>query len=89
MPAVFLLSLQLLLSVSNSRSPFSIADIIFCIFIYQRYIYRVDPKRMNEFGTSADMFDSDGKIIPNISEGEGEGDQLPAIEKSSEDKKQD
>lgn len=44
---------------------------------------------MNEFGTSADMFDSDGKIIPNISEGEGEGDQLPAIEKSSEDKKQD
>uniref|UniRef100_A0A914D4B1 Cleft lip and palate associated transmembrane protein n=1 Tax=Acrobeloides nanus TaxID=290746 RepID=A0A914D4B1_9BILA len=27
-------------------------DIIFLIYIYQRWIYRVDPKRVNEFGTS-------------------------------------
>ncbi|CAD6187579.1 unnamed protein product [Caenorhabditis auriculariae] len=27
-------------------------DIIFLIYLYQRYIYRVDPTRMNEFGTS-------------------------------------
>jgi hypothetical protein len=27
-------------------------DIIFLIYIYQRWIYRVDPKRMNEYGVS-------------------------------------
>ena len=30
-------------------------DIIFLIFLYQRYIYRVDPKRVNEFGISGEM----------------------------------
>lgn len=30
-------------------------DIIFLIFLYQRWIYRVDPKRVNEFGTSEEM----------------------------------
>nr|CAD2136525.1 unnamed protein product [Meloidogyne enterolobii] len=29
-------------------------DIIFLIYIYQRWIYRVDPKRINEFGTSGE-----------------------------------
>ena len=33
------------------------ADIIFCIYVYQRWIYRVDPKRINEFGTSGEMVD--------------------------------
>ena len=28
-------------------------DIVFIIFIYQRWIYRVDPKRKNEYGLSA------------------------------------
>jgi len=32
-------------------------DIIFFIYLYQRYIYRIDPKRVNEFGYSADMLD--------------------------------
>merc|ERR1719411_1905943 len=27
-------------------------DIVFCIFLYQRYIYRVDHSRVNEFGYS-------------------------------------
>ncbi|VDM64299.1 unnamed protein product, partial [Angiostrongylus costaricensis] len=27
-------------------------DIIFLVYLYQRWIYRVDPKRVNEFGTS-------------------------------------
>lgn len=31
------------------------ADIIFCIYLYQRWIYRVDPTRVNEFGTSGEM----------------------------------
>lgn len=27
-------------------------DIVFLIFLYQRWIYKVDPNRVNEFGTS-------------------------------------
>nr|CAB3231737.1 cleft lip and palate transmembrane protein 1 homolog [Phallusia mammillata] len=29
-------------------------DIVFFIYLYQRYAYRVDPKRVNEFGTSGE-----------------------------------
>jgi len=29
-------------------------DIIFIIYLYQRWIYRVDPKRVNEFGISGE-----------------------------------
>jgi len=37
-------------------------DIIFCIYVYQRWIYRVDPKRVNEFGTSGDMFEEPAAV---------------------------
>lgn len=30
-------------------------DIVFFIFLYQRYIYKIDPTRVNEFGYSAAM----------------------------------
>ncbi|XP_012271251.1 cleft lip and palate transmembrane protein 1 homolog [Orussus abietinus] len=30
-------------------------DIVFFIFLYQRWIYKTDPKRVNEFGFSAEM----------------------------------
>nr|CAG4643808.1 EOG090X032C [Lepidurus arcticus] len=30
-------------------------DIVFFIFLYQRYIYRVDPARVNEYGYSKEM----------------------------------
>ncbi|KAJ1519561.1 hypothetical protein ONE63_004839 [Megalurothrips usitatus] len=30
-------------------------DIVFLIFLYQRYIYKTDPTRVNEFGFSAEM----------------------------------
>ena len=33
---------------------------MFLIFLYQRYIYRVDPKRVNEFGTSQEMWEQNG-----------------------------
>ena len=33
-------------------------DLIFFIFLYQRYIYKVDETRLNEFGVSKDMYDS-------------------------------
>jgi len=29
-------------------------DIIFLIFLYQRYVYGVDPKRVNEFGVTGE-----------------------------------
>ncbi|XP_067830922.1 putative lipid scramblase CLPTM1 isoform X2 [Heptranchias perlo] len=29
-------------------------DVVFFIYLYQRWIYRVDPSRMNEFGTSGE-----------------------------------
>ena len=28
----------------------SLPDIVFFIYLYQRWIYRIDPKRVNEFG---------------------------------------
>jgi hypothetical protein len=30
-------------------------DIVFLIYLYQRWIYRVDPSRVNEFGISGEM----------------------------------
>ena len=30
-------------------------DIVFFIFLYQRYIYKEDPTRVNEYGFSAEM----------------------------------
>ncbi|KAF0287196.1 Cleft lip and palate transmembrane protein 1 [Amphibalanus amphitrite] len=32
-------------------------DVVFFIFLYQRYIYRVDPSRVNEFGFSQEMLE--------------------------------
>ena len=32
-------------------------DIVFFIFLYQRYIYKEDKSRVNEFGFSGDMLD--------------------------------
>ncbi|OQV13471.1 Cleft lip and palate transmembrane protein 1-like protein [Hypsibius exemplaris] len=32
-------------------------DVIFFIFLYQRWVYRVDPSRRNEYGISKDMLD--------------------------------
>jgi hypothetical protein len=32
-------------------------DIVFFIFLYQRYIYKMDPTRVNEFGVSAEMLE--------------------------------
>lgn len=32
-------------------------DVIFFIFLYQRYIYRIDHSRLNEFGFSGEMLE--------------------------------
>lgn len=36
-------------------------DVIFFIYLYQRYIYRIDPTRVNEFGFSAEMLEEKQK----------------------------
>lgn len=56
-------------------------DIVFFIYLYQRWIYRVDPKRMNEFGTS-------GEIEQQRSEANGTV-CVANEEKPVEDKKKD
>uniref|UniRef100_A0A0R3TUH2 Cleft lip and palate transmembrane protein 1 n=1 Tax=Rodentolepis nana TaxID=102285 RepID=A0A0R3TUH2_RODNA len=33
-------------------------DIIFFIYLYQRWIYRIDPSRVNEFGVSKEMLEN-------------------------------
>ena len=30
-------------------------DVVFFVFLYQRWIYKTDPTRVNEFGYSAEM----------------------------------
>lgn len=35
---------------TNNFSTFGGADLIFLIYIYQRWVYPVDKKRVNEFG---------------------------------------
>lgn len=37
---------------------FIFTDIVFFIFLYQRWIYKVDKSRINEFGFSAEMEDN-------------------------------
>ena len=37
---------------------FVVADIVFFIALYQRWIYPIDPKRVNEFGTTGEMVDN-------------------------------
>lgn len=41
-------------------------DIVFCIFLYQRWIYKVDKKRVNEFGFSAEMENDGSKQILEV-----------------------
>lgn len=79
-----------------------ISDIVFFIFLYQRWIYRVDPKRVNEFGTSGE--DHKGPMplqsgntetpheVQNGTGSENSGAQSEAHEnvtKTSEEKKND
>jgi hypothetical protein len=52
---------------------------VFFIFLYQRWIYKVDMKRVNEFGFSAEMLEEKSK------EGQANG-QPAAIEASAEPK---
>jgi len=48
-------------------------DIVFFIFLYQRYIYKMDPTRVNEFGVSAEMLEKNGAL-------DGGVEDQPALE---------
>lgn len=77
------------MSVKNSKcfclSALS-TDIVFFIFLYQRWIYKVDHKRVNEFGFSKEMEDEATKKVALIPPSQPASDQAPAI-KSDRDKK--
>ncbi|XP_045624717.1 putative lipid scramblase CLPTM1 [Procambarus clarkii] len=64
-------------------------DVIFFIFLYQRYIYPVDSSRVNEFGFSQDMEKKAKEMKEAASLGNGAA--TPELEplKSLEDKKED
>ena len=71
-------------------------DIIFFIFLYQRWIYRVDPSRLNEFGVSQVMLESrqqqNGQAIEAAPPADASEAELPESEaaatvKTSKDKK--
>lgn len=64
-------------------------DIVFFVFLYQRWIYKVDASRVNEFGFSGEMIEEAEK-----QKGEKDSGKQPAIEdsdanKSNENKKND
>jgi hypothetical protein len=42
---------------------------VFFIFLYQRWIYKIDPARLNEFGFSAEL-ENDAKTKGAIAPGE-------------------
>lgn len=60
-------------------------DIVFFIFLYQRWIYKVDKKRVNEYGFSPDMEDGSKQDAPAI---EGAED-TPIAPKPVSNKKDD
>jgi hypothetical protein len=59
------------------------ADVIFFIFLYQRWIYRVDPSRVNEYGFSKEMLDKKGKSL--VANGEEVSLQAADVNVASEE----
>jgi hypothetical protein len=58
---------------------------VFFIFLYQRWIYKTDPTRVNEFGFSAEMEEKAKAAKANGAL----SDNAPQAIKSAEDKKDD
>jgi hypothetical protein len=57
---------------------------VFFIFLYQKYVYKEDPTRVNEFGYSAEMLEDNGGA--EVAENETQNE---AVEDKSEDAKKD
>ena len=59
-------------------------DIVFFIFLYQRYIYKEDKTRVNEYGYSAEMLDEDSNAEKEAVTEEVEAEKTPiALEDDS------
>lgn len=52
-------------------------DIVFFIFLYQRYVYKEDKTRVNEFGYSAEMLDEGANAVKEGVAGEVEAEAAP------------
>jgi hypothetical protein len=65
-----------------------ISDIIFVIYVYQRYIYPVDHKRYNEYGTSGEMEEQarNGTLLPPDGDTPAIEGNTQAIENNTEQK---
>ena len=67
-----------------------VLDVIFFIFLYQKWIYPVDHRRINEYGTSGEI---EEKIKQGLSPGDDSADNISngtaasAKESAIEDKK--
>lgn len=65
-------------------------DVIFLIFLYQRYIYPTDYKRVNEFGTTGEMHTGDGgKEVANgstVAEGSTQSQEQEGAVREEKDK---
>merc|ERR1719245_1163289 len=64
-------------------------DVVFFIFLYQKYVYRVDHSRVNEYGFSGDMLEEmeqkkGGESVTQENEGEAE-EQLAVTDNSQEE----
>lgn len=70
-------------------------DIIFIIYLYQRWIYRVDPKRVNEFGISGEDLQENAnqqkaiEASTTTAASDSAGQEAVTTSKSREDKKKD
>jgi hypothetical protein len=66
-------------------------DVVFCIFLYQRWIYRIDPNRVNEYGQvmASDVDAADGKkaVVGKIEKKlVGKEETVPVKEESRKDR---
>uniref|UniRef100_A0A7S0YSI7 Cleft lip and palate associated transmembrane protein n=1 Tax=Polytomella parva TaxID=51329 RepID=A0A7S0YSI7_9CHLO len=86
----FVIKMPLLHRISVFRD-----DVIFLIYIYQRWIYRVDKSRTNEFGWSEAEADKERleqekkKEMVSIREADAAEDELEAKEKEEEEEKKE
>lgn len=55
--------MNLTLSMKNYLQKNFFSDVVFFIFLYQRWIYRVDPTRVNEFGYAAEPTEDQAQPI--------------------------
>lgn len=74
---------------SRAKTRFrSVTDVVFFIYLYQRWIYRVDPNRVNEYGTSG--LDHSSENSAQASVGDTATTTAAAItDKPEEEKKND